>query len=326
MTATLDLAPAISTETLLFPRFEGTNICTWIGFKHVNYLVEEAVLDWLRQNGWPSRRLFEEAGVGVDLTSMSTRILHALHIDDEARFIVSVSTGKGELVAKVTGVVHRDGQELKAVTSKVKVQLRAEDRHGSGAGDVPDFLRDAVVNELTPGVPVPERVPASALNEGQPTGRGFVSSDVNAQLRTGDRPALVWSWRIPYFYCHHTVRMQMSGFLRQMEEVVDLFLTERDASISTLLDEQNWIPVVPHSAINLVGEARMEEQLITVFEVVHDFKGVTYTSTMTCYVVRDEELVPVAVGEITHGYAEIESRADWSLIDFDDRLLTAVRG
>lgn len=326
MTTILEFAPVTSTETLLSPRFEGTNICTWIGFKHVNYLVEEAVLDSFRQNGWPSRRLFEEAGVGVDLTSINTRILHALHIDDEVRFAVSVSAVTGELAVKVTGFVGRDGQEVKAVTSKVKVQLRAENRHGSGTGDVPYYLRDAVVNKLTPSVPVPERVPASVLGEGLATGRGFMSSDVNARLRTGDRPALVWSWRIPYFYCHHTVRMQMSGFLRQMEEVVDLFLAERETSIRTLLDEQNWIPVVPHSVINLVGEALMEEQLITVFEVVHDFKGITYTSTMTCYVVRNEELVPVAVGEITHGYAEIENRSDWSLIDFDDRLLTAVRG
>lgn len=315
-----------TTETTLRPRFEGTNICTWIGFKHVNYLVEEAVLDWLRQNGWPSRRLFEEAGVGVDLVGITTRILHALHIDDEVRFAVTVAVGDSGLTAKVAGKVDRDGHEVKAVTSTVTVQLRAEDRHGDGVDDVPAFLRPAVVARLEPTVPVPPNVPADALGDTLMTGRGGVSTAVDPRLRSGDRPAVVWSWRIPYFYCHHTVRMQMSGFLRQMEEVVDLFLEERGASIRTLLDEQNWIPVVPSSTIELTGEALMEEELVTVFEVVHDFKGVTYTSSMTCYVERDGELVPVAVGEITHGYAVIDDRRDWSLVDFDERLLTAVRG
>jgi acyl-CoA thioesterase FadM len=320
-------APAkVTTETVLRPRFEGTNICTWIGFKHVNYLVEEAVLDWLRQNGWPSRRLFEEAGVGVDLVGIKTRILHALHIDDEVRLTVKASSGENGVVAKVTAMVDRDGHEVKAVTSTVTVQLRAEDRHGDGASDVPGFLRPAVVPAIRSIVPVPAGVPADAVGELKTIGRGGISSEVDARLRSGDRPAVVWSWRIPYPYCHHTTRMQMSGFLRQMEEVVDLFLEERQASIRTLLDEQNWIPVVPNSSIELTGEALMEEQLITVFEVLHDFKGVTYTSAMTCYVVRGDELVPVATGEITHGYAVINDRRDWSLVDFDERLLTAVRG
>lgn len=324
-TPPLDATVRGTTESLLRPRFEGTNICTWIGFKHVNYLVEEAVLDWFRQNEWPSRRLFEEAGVGIDLVGISTRILHALHVDDEARFAVSVEPGDGRLVAKVAGWVERDGQELKAVTSTVTVQLRVEDRHGPGAREVPELLRCAVVETLTPAVPVPATVPADALGDLRASGRGGVTTEVDARLRSGERPAVLWSWRIPYFYCHHTVRMQMSGFLRQMEEVVDLFLAEREASIRTLLDEQDWIPVVPHSAVHLVGEALMEEQLVTVFEVVDDFKGLTYTATMTCYVHRGDQLVPVAVGEITHGYAIIENRRDWSLVDFDDRLLTAVR-
>jgi hypothetical protein len=47
---------------------------------------------------------------------------------------------------------------------------------------------------------------------------------------TAGRNAYAWKWRIPYFYCHFTERMQMSGYLRQMEEVVDLFLADRGVS------------------------------------------------------------------------------------------------
>ena len=68
------------------PRFEGSNICTWIGFKHVMYVVEEAVLDHLRQSGLTPRRLFEEHGLGVEIVDSHARIMHALHMDDLSYF------------------------------------------------------------------------------------------------------------------------------------------------------------------------------------------------------------------------------------------------
>jgi hypothetical protein len=36
--------------------------------------------------------------------------------------------------------------------------------------------------------------------------------------------------------------------------------------------------------------------------------------------------VPTATGRITHGYAVIDSRRDWSVVNLDDRMLTALRG
>ena len=38
-------------RSVLRPRYEGANIRTWIGFKHLMYLAEEAVLEWLRIRG-----------------------------------------------------------------------------------------------------------------------------------------------------------------------------------------------------------------------------------------------------------------------------------
>src|SRR5688572_27855192 len=40
---------ALTTRTTLRPSFEGTNIRTWIGFKHLMYLAHEAVIDHLRE-------------------------------------------------------------------------------------------------------------------------------------------------------------------------------------------------------------------------------------------------------------------------------------
>jgi len=319
-------APTTTTCTLR-PRYEGSNICTWIGFKHVNYLVEEAVLDALRQQGTPARVLFEEHGVGVDLADVDTRILHALHMDDEVTATVRASgADDGALRFAVTIEVDRPGGRVKAVTSKVRVVLRRDDRPTSGpATPVPDELAAAVVERLGAGERVEVDADALAtLLEARGTGRGTVTTQVPAALRTGDGPAVAWTWRIPYPYCHFTTRLQTSGLLRNMEEVVDLFLAERGVSIRTLLDEQDWIPVVPHSRVTWTGEALMEEDLVTVFEVVDVFKDLTYTARCDSYVLRDGGLVQVATGTITHGYALIDGRTSWSLVPFDRRLLTAV--
>ncbi|MGH8877392.1 MAG: thioesterase family protein [Stackebrandtia sp.] len=322
MTDTITATPPQTTTIELRPRYEGSNICTWIGFKHVNYLVEEGVLDHLRRTGIGARRLYEEHACCVDLVSIDTRILHAFHIDDLA--IVEVRPNgrpdDTELSFAVTITVERAEGTVKAVTSKVRVALRRDERNGPGE-PVPQLYRPYVVDRIDR--PAPEVVPlAGALNHG----RGSSGGDpVLAQLTAG-RNAFAWKWRIPYPYCHFTKRVQMSGYLRQMEEVVDLFLADRGISIRTLLDDRDWIPVVPHSRIDFVGEAEMEEELYTVFTVEDVFKDVTYTARMDCYVIRDNALVLTATGSITHGYAVIDNRRDWRLVNFDEPVLAALRG
>jgi acyl-CoA thioesterase FadM len=305
-----------TTTVSLRPRYEGSNICTWIGFKHVNYLVEEAVLDHLRQSGFPAGALYERFGLCTDITDLDTKILTAFHIDDLARATVQRVDGDGPLRLVVELTVDRDGKAVKAVKSKVSVTFRL-DPHGFDAEPVPAELLPHVVEEI--GAPAaPDKVGAPeplAVGDADPL-----------DLLTAGRNAFAWAWRIPYFYCHFTERVQMSGYLRQLEEILDLFVEDRGVSIKKLLDEQNWIPVVPKSRITFLGEANMEETLYTVFTVEEVFKRYTFTARMDCYVLRDGVLVPTATGRITHGWAVIENRKDWSLVDFDDRLTDAITG
>lgn len=303
-----DVAKA-ETTTVLRPRYEGSNICTWIGFKHVNYLVEEAVLEHLRQTCGPARELYERYAACVDIVSIDTRIGHAFHMDDEVEAAVAPArkSRDGQLTLAVTLRVRRNGEPLKAATSTVAVALRVDDKSGPAEPLPADLARFAVPVIAGAGL---DPITADGPHEKQ---------------LAGDGNAFVWKWRIPYFYCHFTERMQMNGYLRQMEEVVDLFLADRNVSIKRLLDEQNWIPVVPRSEITMVGEALMEEDLYTVFTVEEVFKDVTYTARMDCFVLRDGVYVPTATGRITHGYAVIENRRDWSLVDFDARMSAALR-
>lgn len=305
------------TTTQVRPRYEGSNICTWIGFKHVNYLVEEAVLDHFRQAGLPARALYETHGLGLDLVSVDTRILHAFHMDDVAEAEVVPWTPKGEadsatLDFKVTIRLERDGETLKAVTAKVRVSLRI-DTYLEAAGDVPAELARYAVATLGDDL---EREPATAAP---------AEEEILASLTSGQN-AYAWKWNIPYPYCHFTERIQMSGYLRLMEEGKDRFVADRGISIKTLLDDRRWIPVVPRSDIRILDEALMEEDLYTVYTVEEVFKDFTYTSRMDFYVLRDGKLVKTATGRIVHGYAVIENRRDWSLVSLDRRVVDAING
>ncbi|WP_406383519.1 hypothetical protein [Streptomyces sp. NBC_01618] len=305
---------AETTSVQVRPRYEGSNICTWIGFKHVNYMVEEAVLDHFRQAALPARGLYEEHGLGLDIVGIDTRILHAFHMDDiaTAEVVPFTKDADGTLGFKVTVSVERDGEVLKAVTSKVRVSLRI-DTYLDSAGEVPDglarFAVDRLGADLEPGPLTP-----------------FTSEDTVLDELLEGKNAYGWKWNIPYPYCHFTERLQMSGYLRLMEEGKDRFVADRGISIKTLLDDRRWIPVVPRSEIRILDEAMMEEDLYTTYEVEDVFKDFTYTTRMNWYVVRDGKLLKTATGTIVHGYAVIRNRRDWSLENFDQHVLDALNG
>ncbi|MFI0780645.1 hypothetical protein [Streptomyces sp. NPDC021212] len=307
---------ADTTTVRLRPRYEGSNICTWIGFKHVNYLIEEAVLVHFARSGAPARRLYEEHGLGLDIVALDSRILHAFHLDDdaEAEVVPHTSDGDTALAFRVTLRVVRDGSILKAVTADVRVSLRA-DTYLPGPAEPPGEFGRFTVDRLGEGVPAE---PRPAVPDGD-------ERAVLAALTEG-RNAHAWKWNITYPYCHFTERLQMSGYLRLMEEAKDRFVKSRGISIKTLLDDRRWIPVVPRSWIRITDEALMEEDLYTVYTVEEIFKDLTYTARMDCYVVRDGALTLTATGGIVHGYALIENRRDWHLVPFDQRVLDALAG
>lgn len=306
-------------------RFEGSNICTWIGFKHVLYLVEEATLEHFRQSGYSPRELFEKHGICLEIVDQDARILHALHMDDNVRIEVKPNTMSKDtscLNYKVSIFVERDGKEVKAVISKVKVLFRRDTFIAPAESTVPQ-ITPYVVSEIKRGAP-------ATLERNVALERGTVGAVPKNELIRGvvspDQNCFVWKWHIPYFYCHFTERMQHSGYLRQMEEVVDLFLADRGISIWKMLETRKWIPVVPTAQVEILREAYMEETLYTVFTVEQIVKDTTYDARMDCYVERDGGLVHTATGHITHGYAVIENRRDWSLVQFDAETLTALRG
>jgi hypothetical protein len=78
--------------------------------------------------------------------------------------------------------------------------------------------------------------------------------------------------------------------------------------------------------VEVLREAYMEEPLYTVYTLEGVTKNVTYDCRMDCYVQRGGALVHTAVGHITHGYAVIEDRKDWRLVELDEPVVEALKG
>ncbi|MFI6433729.1 hypothetical protein [Rhodococcus oryzae] len=313
---TLDATLAeLTTEIELRPGYEGANIGPWIGFKHVNYLVEEAVLNHFRVTGSDVRSLYVDGGLCWEIVDIDTRIIHVFNLDETVRLRVRpvASPSGGEHTFEVLILGGRLGEDVRLARSRVSVSLRLDSRWASARAAVSPALETAVVSRIR------RQAPAA--------GFGAMPSDdipTDVSLLTEGRNAFQWTLRVPYFYCHFTERLQMSGYLRIMEEVVDRFLADRGVSIRSLLDDKQLIPAVPRSRISMLDEVYMEEDLHIVFVVDDVFKNLTFTARMECYVVRDGALVNVAVGAITHGYAMLEDRGRWGLSKLDERLCRAL--
>lgn len=316
-----------TTTVSLTPGYEGANIGTYIGFKHVNYLVEKAVIEHFRRQGLPVGGLYESYGLGFDLIDLEARLRGGVFVDDEATLEVRPVTGDDDTAFrfKVAISVLRDGAPKKIVTASAAAVLRRDedDRRLPGRVPAPAVLDRFTVAAI--GAPEPgDAVPATG-GEPLPSGGSTDRDPVLDQLLAG-RNGYGWKFRIPYPYVHFFSRMHMSSYLRQMEEAKHRFVDARGISIGSQLAERNWIPAVTHSRIEILGEALLEEELYTVYTVESIFKSLLYTARMDCYVVREGRLLQVATGVITHGYGVVEDGNQARVVSWDDRIDRALKG
>ncbi len=309
----------IASPTVLYgrPAYEGANIRTWIGFKHFMYLVEQAVLQWLRDQGTSARTLYLEHGLGVEIVDCSMQLPAVLELDDEVRAQVSIDRG-GRLAVQLS--VNRGGAEVTVLRGKVTLALVRE-RTAPAHRPAPDALAGFEVADLAEASTV-----ARADRLRLPDRLRLADGESVESVFGNDPRTFVWSWRAPYFYCHFSDRVQHSGFVRALEEVVDRFLADRGISVGRLLAERSWIPVVSRARVQLVEAAHMEETIHTVFTVVDILRGVMFDARMSCYVQRGAELVPVATAQILHGYAIAAGDGAGGLAELDGEVSRALTG
>ena len=315
-----------TTTVTLTPGYEGANIGTYIGFKHVNYLVEKAVIEHFRRQGLPVGALYERHGLGFDLVDLEARLRGGVFVDDEAVLEVRPVTGDDDTAFrfKVALSVLRDGEPKKIVTASAAAVLRRDedDRRLPGRVPAPAGLDRFTVDTL--GDPEPGETVAET-GAPLPSGGSTDRDPVLDQLLAG-RNGHGWKLRVPYPFVHFFGRMPMSAYLRQMEEAKHRFVDARGISIGDQLAERNWIPAVTHSRVEILGEALLEEELYTVYTVESVFKNLLYTSRMDCWVVRDGRLVQVATGVITHGYGVVEDGNQARVVTWDEKIDRAIKG
>jgi acyl-CoA thioesterase FadM len=297
-------------STLLRPRYEGANMGTLIGFKHLLYLAEEAVLNWFRHHGHGPHRLLHEHGLALQLVDTSARLMRVLTIDDEVTAHVRAQpTGR----LSVTLTTNRDDTEVTILRARVAVELFAHDKNAPRA-PLPDDLA-----AMLTGIP----------DTCAPAGRH------NHSLHDGDSPRDVlaptgsgrfwWSWKARYTYCHYFDRIQHSAYIRALEEVVDRFLAARRIGIDTVLTDRGWVPVVSKVDVQLLTAAHIGETIHTTYTVQGINGRRTYDARMDCHAERDSELVHVATATITHGYIEA-GKLDVHALTFDHDIAMALTG
>lgn len=304
------LRPTVMTAR---PAFEGANIQTWIGFKHFMYLVEHSLLQWLRDQGAAARTLYVEHGLGFEIVDCSVQLPAVIELDDEVHAQVTTERPDRSDRLVVRLVVRRDGGEVTVLRGKVTVALIREAAAGQHR-PAPTALSTLEVPSLEAAV------------RGAPPARPIAPGQSVAAIVAGAANEFLWSWRAPYFYCHYSDRVQHSGFVRALEEVVDRFLADRGISVGRMLADRSWIPVVSRARVQLLAATHMEETVHTVFAVTDILRGVMFDGRMDCYVERGGALVPVATAQILHGYAIAAGPGAGGLAQLDDDVIRALTG
>ncbi|MET9263814.1 thioesterase [Amycolatopsis sp. NPDC004079] len=287
------------------PRYEGANIRTWIGFKHFMYLAEDAVLEWFRQNGFAPGSLYHRHGLGLEIVDSSVLLPAVLDVDDSVAAEVRRQT-PSRFAVRLR--VRRAGGEEVALRGKLTVALVRE-RDAPGDRPPPAELAPLAVSAVDD---LAERVEHPAGTD----------EEVSALLA----PAFRHSFRASYVYCHYSDRVQHSAYVRTLEDVVDRFLHSRGLSVSRMLAERGWIPVVSKARVTLTADAHMDEIVHTAFQVRDVLKETTYDATMDCYVRRGPRLLRVAAARIQHGYAISRGEQAGTLARLDPGVLGALTG
>ncbi|HEV2636497.1 MAG TPA: thioesterase family protein [Actinocrinis sp.] len=297
------------------PRYEGANISTFIGFKNFTALAEDALLQHFRDRGFGPQGLFERYGLGLTVVHSSLRLTATMHTDDlVVADVTAIAAKPGQGAAfDVKLAAERDGQEIKLLNGKMRVQLVAE-KDGTPVEPVPAELAAYVVPEVaTAGAASP--VPAAD------------AAQVTAALAAASGNDFAWSYKIPYFACHYYTRIQHSAYAKLLEEAVDRYLEHVDLPITGLLAQRDWIPVVSRSRIDLHADAHMGETLLITFAVDDVIKDTVFTARMECRVQRADQLVHIASATIMHGYVLARGeRAFQDLVVLDAPTQTALLG
>ena len=288
---------ALTTRTTLRPSFEGSNIRTWIGFKHLMYLAQEAVIDHMRERGVGPQRVFAQLGLRLKIAESSFAFLSLLESDDT-------------VLAEVT----------RTRLGRFQVRLLRE-RCTGGIPLAKGYIEAGYTSSETRSAGA--QLPLDVQSFMAPDAASHGNEEPHPEVKLRDA---LWSWKARYYLCQFSDCVQHSAYIGALEETVDRYLAARGLSIGRVLVDRKWIPVVSRARVRVLADVRMEEVVHTTFVVDDVFKTMGYSGRMDCYVEREERVLRVATASIVHGYAIAEGEGVGQLTALDDPTITALSG
>jgi acyl-CoA thioesterase FadM len=296
------------------PCVEGCNVGTWLGFKHVTYLLQEGVLDWLRAHQLGMGPMFETYGLATEVVNCRVRFLKALRVNDLPTVSVkSISKPSERQATFVVGISRQEGTvNLSLAQGRMNVVWRPAGVELGAVAEPPEELQP-FISPVQPSPP--ERLSAADRDE------------LPAKLRPRDKISISRWHRVAYPQCCYTDRMQFSAYVGLLEGMVDEFLAEREVSIGTLLRERRWIPVVSRFEMEIAKPVFMEEMLLGVLSIDKVVKNLIFTARLDCYVLRQGDPLRVMTCEIDHAYLQFDSRdVGATIVPLDGRVVQALLG
>ncbi|WP_412076469.1 hypothetical protein ACLF6K_13110 [Streptomyces xanthophaeus] len=280
---------------------EGANIRTWIGFKHFEYVVSDAVREYLTASGVDARQLVIDGG-SFEVVASRVALTSVIELGDR-------------LAVRIVGLTRVETDRLSAtieIDNLRSGQLALKGRYQivlSAPADDPERL-----------APVLDNLERGTLTSAAKPRGGSLSG-------AGTPDAFAHEWVVPYYYCERSEVLSYRGYVRTIETVVDEYLAHVGLAIPDLLAERAWIPVVAKYSIEVLAPARMGARMRTYFKVDDVIGDVVFNAGWATFTEQAGGWVCTARGEIQHGYAISRGETAGSLARLDETTIKAlIRG
>lgn len=283
---------------------EGANIRTWIGFKHFEYVVSDAIAEMLASRGFSSRTL-ALSGVRAHVVGSKASLGNVIECGDDLTVILdSERVVDGDHLA-IDAVIVNDTAENRALKGTYIVKV------GS-------FVEDGLVASVTPA----DVLGSFATGELKKSARPRPGSLVNGVDVADDVFSV--NWTIPYYYCDSSRYLAYRGHVRAIESVVDDYLTHVGLFIPDILRSRAWIPVVSRYSFDVVRDVDMGTVVTTRFRVDEVLGDLVFNGSwsITAHIDGAEQIV--ASGVIQHGYAFSRGPLAGSMARMDSKTIADI--
>ena len=290
------------------PSSEGANIRAWIGFKHFEYAVADAVSSLLSDAGFGQRDL-ARSGVRAQVCGSRAVLTHVIECGDE-------------LTVTVSDCRRIDDDRLALDVQIMNVTAGQQSLKGTYLVRVKDFEEEG----LEGGVSTEEVLggfPRGELRRSATPRRGTFVSEEGVGLLAA---AFSTDWTVPYYYCESSRYLSYRGHVRALESIVDDYLAAVGLFIPTVLSSRAWIPVVSRYSIDVCSDVDMGSTVRTHFTVDDVLADVAFdASWATTTLGSDGTRRVVASGVIQHGYAYSRGERAGSVVRMDPETMAHLK-